>query len=68
MNEEALNMSLRKFLKTVGVTAQREIETAVREAVRSGRISADKPLQASVLLTVDGVGLQARIGGEILLK
>ena len=38
MNEEALNMSVRKFLKTVGVTSQREIETAVRKAVEEGRI------------------------------
>ena len=43
MNEDALNTSVRKFLKTVGVTAQREIEKAVRDAVSSGRLKAAKP-------------------------
>ena len=36
MNEEALNMSLRKFLKVVGVTSQQEIEKAIRAAVADG--------------------------------
>ena len=38
MNEDAFNMSVRKFLKKVGVTAQREIEQAVREAAASGKL------------------------------
>lgn len=39
MNEDAFNMSVRKFLKKLGVTAQRDIETAVREAIETGRLS-----------------------------
>ena len=38
MNEDVFNNSIRKFLKTLGVSAQREIEKAVREAVAQGRI------------------------------
>ena len=68
MNEDALNMSVRKFLKTVGVTAQREIESAVREAVKAGRIAVDKPLKAEMQLTVAGIGLNARIDGEIVMQ
>ena len=45
MNEEVLNASLRKFLKTVGVTSQREIEKAVRAAVADGRIKAADDLR-----------------------
>jgi hypothetical protein len=41
MDEDRFNMSVRKFLKVVGVTSQREIEAAVREAVRSGRLRGD---------------------------
>ena len=42
MNEEALNMSLRKFLKVVGVTSQQEIEKAIRAAVADGRLKGSK--------------------------
>lgn len=68
MNEETLNLSVRKFLKKVGVTAQREIETAVREAVESGRLSGEETLNAAVTLTVDGVDLTHKVTGELELK
>ena len=68
MNEEAVNMSVRKFLKKVGVTAQREIEDAVRRAVADGRIDAAAPLTAKVRLTVSGVDLNVDIDGVIDLK
>jgi hypothetical protein len=64
MNEEALNLSLRKFLKTVGVTAQREIEKAVAAAAAAGRLSAHK-LPAAARITVDGVGLDFTVNGMI---
>ncbi len=67
MNEEALNMSVRKFLKKVGVTSQREIETAVRQAVEQGRIDPSTPLAATVTLKVDGVDLSVDIDGTIEL-
>jgi hypothetical protein len=68
MNEDVLNMSLRKFLKKVGVTAQREIEIAIREAVDGKRLKGDEKIQASVRLTVGAVGLDVPIDGTIELE
>jgi hypothetical protein len=67
MNEDAFNMSIRKFLKTVGVTAQREIEAAVRKAVADGRLKGGETLKAEARIVVSGVALEARIEGEIAL-
>lgn len=67
MNEESLNMSLRKFLKTVGVTSQREIEQAVRAAVADGRLSGSETLAVEARITIAGVGLDQTINGEISL-
>ena len=64
MNEEAFNMSIRKFLKKVGVTSQREIETAVRAASDAGKLGSG-PLKAQVRLTVGGVDLDVTIDGDI---
>jgi hypothetical protein len=68
MNEEALNVSVRKFLKKVGVTSQREIEQAVRAAVSAGRLKGSEMLPAKAMLTVDGVGLAVEIEGIIELE
>jgi hypothetical protein len=68
MNEEALNVSLRKFLKKVGVTSQREIEQAVRAALASGRLKGNEALPAKVTLTIEGIGLSAQIEGAIELE
>ena len=65
MNEEALNMSLRKFLKVVGVTSQQEIEKAVRKALADGKLKGSEQLSARVVLTVDKVGLTHTIEGTI---
>ena len=61
MSEDAFNMSLRKFLKTVGVTSQREIEDAVRAAsdAPTGRV------QAKVVLTIDALGMTHEVTGDI---
>ena len=67
MDEDAFNMSIRKFLKKVGVTAQREIETAVRGAVEAGTLSGDEKLKAAVTLSVNGVDLKVDIDGDIEL-
>lgn len=66
MNEDAFNMSMRKFLKTVGVTSQREIEEAVRKARDDGALP-DGPLEPRVTLTVPGLGLTHVIEGRIEL-
>jgi hypothetical protein len=68
MNEDALNISVRKFLKKVGVTSQREIEQAVRAALGGGRLKGDETLPAKVMLTVDGIGLAIEIKGTIGLE
>ena len=64
MNEEILNMSVRKFLKTVCVTAQREIETAVREAAASGKLKAGA-MPAKATFTIGGLNLTFDINGAI---
>jgi hypothetical protein len=67
MNEEVFNTSLRKFLKQMGITSQREIEKAVRDAVASGRLKGHEKLPAKMVLTVGGVSLTHEISGEIEL-
>jgi hypothetical protein len=67
MNEDVFNMSVRKFLKKVGVTSQREIEQAVRAAIDSGRLKGTETLDAEVILKVNGVELIERIDGKIEL-
>jgi hypothetical protein len=67
MNEDIFNTSLRGFLKKVGITSQREIEKAVRDAVASGRIKGNEKLPAKVVLTIGGVSLSQEISGEIEL-
>lgn len=64
MNEEAFNLSLRKFLKTFGVTAQREIERAVQTALEEGRL-AGQSLKATATLRIDAIGLSETIEGDI---
>lgn len=68
MNEDMLNTSIRKFLKEVGVTSQREIEKAVRAALDSGALKGSESLKAEVILTVGGIGLTHRIDGDIRLE
>jgi hypothetical protein len=68
MNEDAFNMSLRKFLKKVGVTSQREIEEAVRAALAGARLEGRETLPAKVTLTVGGVDLKIDIEGAIELE
>ena len=65
MDEDAFNMSLRKFLKKVGVTSQREIEQAVRAAHENGSLSGQSNVQAKVTLKIEAVGLSYDIDGEI---
>jgi ribosomal protein L1 len=68
MNEDVFNMSLRKFLKKVGVTSQREIEKAVRAAVDEGRLSGKEKLNVVVSLKVEGLKLAEQIEGRIELE
>jgi ribosomal protein L1 len=67
MNEDVFNMEIRKFLKLVGVTSQREIEEAVRAAVKAGTLKGSETLKVRVQLTLDGTGLNKTIDGQIAL-
>ena len=67
MNEDIFNMEIRKFLKVVGVTSQREIEEAVRAAAKAGKLKGNETLKAKVVLSIDGVNLSHTINGEIRL-
>jgi len=64
MSDDAFNMSLRKFLKTVGVTSQREIEEAVRAARDTGEAPSGS-VTARVVLTIEEVGLEHEVTGQI---
>jgi hypothetical protein len=55
MDEDAFNMSVRKYLKKLGVTSQREIETAVREQVADGRLRGDEALEVTATVSVRGL-------------
>jgi hypothetical protein len=68
MNEDVLNTSVRRFLKKVGITSQREIEKAVREAIASGRLKGNEALPAKMTLTVGQVGVALEIVGNIELE
>jgi hypothetical protein len=68
MNEDVLNTSVRRFLKTVGVTSQREIEKAVRAAVADGKLKGNEALPAKMTLTVGGINLTHTIEDNIELE
>jgi len=67
MNEDLFNTSLRRFLKKVGVTSQREIEKAVRDAIAEARIKGTERLPAKMVLTIGGVNLTHEVNDEIEL-
>ncbi len=68
MDEDELNMSIRKFLKRVGITSQREIENVVRSGLASGAISDHDTLKVSVTLRIDSRNSDLVIDGEIKLQ
>ena len=68
MDQDVFNMQVRKFLKNVGITSQREIETAVRDAIASGKLKGDESIGAKVTLKIDSLGLETDVTGSIDLK
>ncbi len=68
MDEDALNMEIRKFLKQVGVTSQREIEKAVRAGLDSGKLQGNETLKARITLTVEGLDLRHTVEQDIVLS
>jgi hypothetical protein len=67
MNEDIFNTSIRRFLKTLGVTAQREIEKAVREALADGRLQGNEKLTATATVAIVALSFTHEVGGEIEL-
>jgi hypothetical protein len=67
MNEDVFNTAIRKFLKEVGVTSQREIEKSVRAAIASGKLKGSETLPVKVTLTLGQVGLTHTVDGDIKL-
>ena len=65
MNEDVLNMEIRKFLKRVGVTSQREIETAVRAGIDSGKLKGRKSVSARMTLVIEALGVTHEVTEEI---
>ena len=68
MNQDTFNMSIRKFLKHVGVHSQREIEAAVERAIKSGKLKGNEKLPARMTLTVGGVELSVDFDDTIALE
>ena len=68
MDEEKLNMEIRKFLKKVGITSQREIEKAVRDAIAAQKLKGNETLKVGVRLQVAETGLDIAIDGDIQLS
>jgi hypothetical protein len=68
MNDEALNMSIRRFLKTVGVNSQLAIEKAVRKALEDGKLAGHETLGATMVLSVGKLALEVKFDGELKLE
>ena len=68
MNEDAFNMSIRKFLKTVGVHSQREIEAAVQKAMADGKLKGSESFPAKMTLRIEALGLEVPFEGRITLE
>ncbi len=68
MDEDAFNLSVRRFLKKLGVTSQREIELGVREQIDAGGLSGNETLEARAVVTIDGLEREIVITGEIALS
>ena len=67
MDEETFNLSIRKFLKLVGISSQREIERATIKAIEEGVISGTETFPATMTLEVAGLKLNVKFDGEVRL-
>jgi adenylate kinase family enzyme len=68
MDEDVLNLSIRQFLKKVGITSQREIEKTVRAAIDKGKLSGDDLVNVSVTLRIDHADTDVVIDGQVKLQ
>ena len=67
MIDDTFNLSVRQFLKQVGITAQREIEAAIRQAIAQGNLTGNEKLQATAVITVAKTNLRLTVKDEIRL-
>ncbi len=68
MDEETFNLSIRKFLKVVGIGSQREIERAVAQGIEEGAIKGAENFPAHMTLVVQGLNIQISFDGNIKLQ
>jgi hypothetical protein len=68
MNDEAFNMSIRRFLKTVGVNSQLAVEKAVQKAVAEGKLKGNETFPAAMTLSIGRLALEVKFDGEIKLE
>lgn len=68
MNEDTLNMEIRKYLKIVGVTSQREIEHAILKAIESGKLNGSETITVKMTLDAPVIGINHCIEGTIALE
>ena len=68
MDQEVFNLSIRKFLKMVGVNSQREIEQAIGKAIESGKLKGDDSVPARVTREIPSLGVKVPFEGDIKLK
>ncbi len=68
MDEEVLNIQVRKFLKKVGIQSQREIEQAIKDHLKEGSLSGAEKLSATMLLEVPEIDLKVSIDGKIEIE
>ena len=68
MNEEKFNIEMRKFLKKVGITSQRVIEQAVRDAISEGKLKGDEEIKVDATLRIESLEVDQPIAGKISLE
>jgi Family of unknown function (DUF6494) len=68
MNEDNLNLSIRKFLKVVGINSQREIEQAVAKAVAAKTVAGSESFPAKMTLEIPGLNVKVEFSGDIALE
>ena len=67
MNQDNFNMEIRKYLKKVGITSQREITELVSRAISEGKLTGNETLKAKTKITLQDLGYELEIDGEISL-
>ena len=68
MDQETFNLSIRKFLKTVGVSSQHEMEQAVQKSIDSGKLKGSETIAVKMTLEIPSLGVKVPFDGEMRLK